>query len=263
MTQQPRLFLGSIHGSRESILFAVWFLCMTLLPISRWFYGDAATPYALSLAVLAQTAFCGHLLIRAWGGRQALRIMALVAVLAWCVEFIGSKTGFPFSFYSYTDRLQPQIAGVPLLIAFAWLMMLPPSWGIAQMITRHLNRPWRLPAFILCSGLAITAWDLYLDPLLVGWGFWLWPYGGAYFGIPFVNMLGWILAAMVITAVVWGVFRPAPLPAQTITGLYIVYGITWLLMAGGLALFWGLPGPAATGFIGMGIFMLLAGKLAV
>jgi hypothetical protein len=37
-----------------------------------------------------------------------------------------------------------------------------------------------------------------------------------------------------------------------------IYIITWLLQSGGQALFWGQPGPAATGFLVMGYFVFRA-----
>ena len=38
----------------------------------------------------------------------------------------------------------------------------------------------------------------------------------------------------------------------------MIYILTWLLELGGLAFFWGLPGPAAGGALGMGAFVWLA-----
>jgi putative membrane protein len=158
----------------------------------------------------------------------------------------------PFGVYSYTDLLQPQLFGVPLLIPLAWMMMLAPSWAVASVIVGRERSSWRKrAAFILISALAITAWDLYLDPQMVGWGFWVWAQPSGYFGIPWVNFLGWILTGAVVTAIV----RPDDLP---ITPLMVIYGIVWILQAIGLAVFWGQPGPAVFGFAAMGGLLALA-----
>ncbi|MEZ4635217.1 MAG: carotenoid biosynthesis protein [Caldilineaceae bacterium] len=102
--------------------------------------------------------------------------------------------------------------------------------------------------FALFSGLAITAWDLFLDPQMVAWQLWVWETPGGYFGIPWVNYAGWLLTGVLITLVV----RPAQLP---VLPLIMVYVTTWLLESIGLAFFFGLPGPAAVGFVGMGVFV--------
>ena len=110
-------------------------------------------------------------------------------------------------------------------------------------------------AFAVWSGLALTAWDLFLDPQMTQWELWVWDQPGGYFGIPWVNYLGWFLGAALITAAMQFAARPQELPERP---LLAVYTLTWLLETVGLAAFWGLPGPALCGFVGMGVFVLLA-----
>ena len=173
-------------------------------------------------------------------------------MVAWTSEAVGSKTGFPFGAYHYTDRLQPQLLGVPLLIPLAWLMMLPPAWAVAQRITRRSTGL----LFVAVSALAFTAWDLFLDPQMVNWGLWVWDQPGQYFGIPLVNYAGWFLVSALITVLA----RPSALPTRP---LFVIYALTWLIETMGLILFWGMYGPAAAGFIGMGLFVAAAGPLTL
>jgi putative membrane protein len=109
--------------------------------------------------------------------------------------------------------------------------------------------------FAIVAGLAITAWDLFLDPQMVAWGMWRWEAfeGAGYFGIPWLNYAGWWLVAGLMTMSV----RPRPLGAATVPLLW-VYGLVAALEAGGLGLFWGLPGPALSGLAGMGACLGLA-----
>ena len=176
----------------------------------------------------------------------ALLIAAAVPAMGWGVEFIGSRTGIPFGRYHYTDRLQPQVGRVPVLIPLAWLMMLPAAWAIADVITQEHNL-----AFSVVSGAAFTTWDLFLDPQMVGWGLWKWQKPGGYFGIPWTNYLGWMLASTVMTAII----QPVDLPVQA---LGLIYGLTWLLETVGLGILWKQPGPAFCGFLGMGGMVLWA-----
>jgi putative membrane protein len=135
---------------------------------------------------------------------------------------------------------------VPLLIPLAWLMMLPPAWAVGSWLS-GTDRGLR---FVLVSAGAFTAWDLFLDPQMVAWGYWQWATPGGYFGIPWLNFGGWFLSSALITLVA----RPSALPIKP---LLLIYIITWLLQSIGQALFWAMPGPALVGFLVMGSFVLL------
>jgi putative membrane protein len=235
-------------------LVIAWVLGMIAVPIARWTWGDAIIPTAATLTSLLQCAAVLAILIQSWGVRRALLTLAVAAALTWLAEALGSKTGIPFGRYRYTDLLQPQILGVPALIPIAWFMMLGPSWAVAHVLLGDRASGWRLAAV---SALAITAWDLFLDPQMVGWGFWIWDdplaYGLpiSYFGIPWVNYAGWLLTAFVVTLAI----RPAK---PLIGPLLVIYGIVWALQSIGLAVFWGQPGPALVGCIVMGAIWLAA-----
>jgi len=176
--------------------------------------------------------------------------------LSWAAEAIGSRTGFLFGTYSYTDSLQPQILNVPLQVPLGWLMMLPPSWAVAGAITDRIKPRWKFPAFVGLSALAMTAWDLFLDPMMVAWGMWVWDSPGGYFGIPWLNYLGWFVISALITILI----RPAKLP---IVPLLLIYTTMWLLETLGLGIFWGMPGAAAAGCIVMGSLTILAWRAFV
>ncbi len=228
-------------------LIVMWVASMISLPILRWVGGDPIVPTGVAVTVIIQSAAVASVLARAWGWRHTLLTLVAVAALGWLVEFTGSTTGFPFGQYHYTDRLQPQINGVPLVIPFAWFMMLPPAWAVAH---RLIGVKRRL-AFVALSALAFTAWDLFLDPQMAGWGFWVWADPDGYFGIPWINFGGWITASALITLLV----QPSKLPVRP---LLIIYTITWALMTIGLLVFWGLPGPALAGGAAMGSLVALA-----
>ncbi len=243
MTWLRTAFLDLSPPARVLVL--VWVAAMILLPFVRRLWGERALVPGVTANVLLQASVVLAILWPAWGMPRTLLTALVVLVLSWGVEFLGSSTGFPFGRYHYTPRLQPQLARVPLLIPCAWLMMLPPSWGVAAAIAGGT----RGVLFIILSGLALTAWDLFLDPQMVGWGLWVWERRGGYFGIPWMNFVGWALAASLITAIV----QPAPLP---IASLVLVYAITWALETVGQLVFWRLYGPALAGFAAMGILLL-------
>lgn len=253
-----RLYLAQAGEERSGLLWvgslALWLGVLIATPIGLWIFGDQLFPPLATLGVLAQFAATLFGLALGWPLRRILSTLGLVAVFTWMIEALGQSTGFPFGNYEYTAALQPQIGGVPVLIPLAWMMMLFPAWAVAESILSPLRS--RLGsgywlAFAALSGLVFTAWDLYLDPQMVARGLWVWETPGGYFGIPWINYFGWWASATLLTLLV----RPGGLPRFP---LFIVYALTWIFQAIGLGIFWGQPGPAVVGFVGMGVFALLA-----
>lgn len=254
-----QLLVTRLAGERNQRSGKIW-----LGLISTWLLVWLATPFVLSstgegslavlstLGVLAQVAATVTALALRWPMRRVIGVGTAVSITAWLIELAGLTWGVPFGYYHYTSVLRPQLGGVPLLIPLAWLMMLGPAWGLIALILDPLKprlRRWYWLIFASLAGLVFTAWDLYLDPQMVGHGLWVWQKPGGYFGIPWSNFVGWWLSAMLITLLV----RPTDLPRRH---LAVIYSLTWAFQAVALAVFWGQPGPALVGFIGMGLFVV-------
>lgn len=253
MTQ--KLHQSSIVLNKSNIklgygLIAIWVLAMVSVPIIRWAWGDIAIRHGIIITIIAQCSAVIYFLWQSWGAKRTLLSFAAAVSITWLSEKIGSATGFPFGEYHYTPFLQPQLGGVPLLIPIAWFMMLPPAWAVAYSILGNYKGRFGFVAFVCLSAAALTAWDLFLDPQMVRWGLWVWeqPYG--YFGIPWVNFVGWVLVAMVVTAII----RP---PRFRLGPHLTIYAIVWLLQSIGQLIFWDLHGPAIVGFIVMGGFLAM------
>jgi putative membrane protein len=200
-------------------------------------------------------------LAQAWGWGKAAGTAVLISALGWSIEAIGTTTGWPFGNYIYTERLQPHLGAVPLLVPLAWFMMLPVCWAVAINLAGSANLAGfkNLRGFILISAAAMTAWDLFLDPQMVLWDFWQWqavpPFN--YFGIPWQNYAGWFLSAAVMTLLAHFILRPAweQMPTRP---FLLIYAATWFLETFGLLLFWGLIGPALVGGFIMGGILFAA-----
>ncbi len=231
----------------NQVLLGLWLLSMMTLPIALQRVGPQILPAINWWSVTALAGYMLALLWTAWGAQKAITTVMIIVIVTWVLEFVGSQTGLPFGQYHYTEVLQPQIGHVPILIPLAWLMMMPAAWGVGAAITRR----WKGSAFVLMSALALTAWDLFLDPQMVQWGFWQWDQPGAYLGIPILNYFGWILAGILVTTLV----RPAKLP---LFPLLLIYGLTLFFEAVGLVVFFSIPLAAFCGTIGMGSLLWLA-----
>ncbi len=247
-------------GPVNRVLLLLWLVLMILTPAFLRFGSPPVLALTLTFATMAQVGLVLGLLTTAWNAPRVFGVGMFVAATTWIVEYAGVRTGLPFGAYAYTSALQPQIGGVPAHIPAAWLMMLPPAWAVGKAMTRcrrtTCGRSWHgIAAHSLVSGLAMTVWDLYLDPQMVSWQLWQWDSPGIYFGVPLLNFAGWTLTAFCITLVLEATVLLDPLPVES---LLLVYSLVWMLEAVGLGLFFRLPGAAATGFLGMGIFVAIA-----
>jgi putative membrane protein len=188
--------------------------------------GERQVPTTAVVVLLAAAAACTATVSAGWR-RAAAAVVAATAV-GLAVEVIGTRTGLPFGEYDYTGALEPEVLGVPLVVALAWAGMGLPAWAVAGRLVRST---W---ARIAVGAVALTGWDLFLDPQMVAEGYWTWPGGGAYRGIPLSNFAGWLL----VSAVLMGVFAAVVPEARS-----VLAAAAYLLMAGmevlGFLLFFG------------------------
>lgn len=197
------------------------------------------------------------------GWPRALSAGAAAFALGLAAEWAGTRTGFPFGAYRYTGLLRPAAGTVPLLVPLAWAAMGLPGYAVGTSIAR--SRAGRIAA----GAVALTAWDLFLDPQMIRNGFWQWAHPGPYQGVPLSNFAGWLLVAAALMAVfdvlLAGTPRPAapgvraqpPNPGQ-ITGHHPGLLITYTVMAvmetvGFAAIFHHGRAIALAGALGMGI----------
>ena len=152
-----------------------------------------------SLTIVTVVTFClastSHaLFVR--GLKWTAGYVAISVIGGWLIEYVGHTTDFPFGPYGYTTSLGWQLLGVPLVIPLAWSMMAYPALVVGQTMMRGR---W---SSILVSTVALASWDLFLDPMMVADGHWIWDRVGFTLpgipGIPAVNFLGWFAVALVM-----------------------------------------------------------------
>ena len=112
---------------------------------------------------------------------------------------------------------------------------------------RHSNRITRA----LAGSAALTAWDLFLDPQMVGEGYWRWTRPGAYRGIPMSNFLGWFVTGVGIIALLDAVLPVADDPAEADGALVGQYAYMGVMETVGFARFFRDPVVATVGGLGM------------
>ena len=168
--------------------------------------------------------------------RAALSLLAL-AVFGYAIEMVGVLTGFPYGPFHYGDALGGKILDlVPFLLPVSYAPLVigavAASWGSRS---RAL--------WILHSALLLTLMDGVLDPGAASLGFWVWPDGGAYYGVPLSNYAGWLLSGVLASALLLAAGRWHDAPPPGLLDSAVVALAFWI----GVSAFSGLAFPALLG----------------
>lgn len=179
-----------------TILFGVFaFLKATLLAPSL----VAVIP---AVSIIVPTVFAFMHGSRRLGWPTMLVFFGIAFVVSWCLESLSIATGFPFGHYHYTEKLGPKLGTVPLLIMPAYFAMCYVSWNLAHIVLNKFDhRADALQRFAVpvIAAFIMVMWDLSMDPSRSTMSqAWIWRDGGSYFGVPFVNFMGWFLTVYLI-----------------------------------------------------------------
>ena len=130
-------------------------------------------------------------------GTRWIPAFATVYFISFMAEHIGTGYGIPFSGYEYTAMLGPRLGPrVPIVIPMSWFFMAAPSWIIARAIFPSAGA-WA--GRIVVGSLLLVTWDLALDPAMSqATTYWLWETPGAFYGMPLVNLAGWMFTGLLI-----------------------------------------------------------------
>lgn len=229
---------------------------ITVLANILWAIFSGSTRDVLTIVgVLAFSMASGLHAYITLGSARLVKFVSLALVTTFIIEIIGVKTGIPFGTYEYDPaRLGPTVLQVPLLIPFAWFMMLYPSWLVVNDLVKA-----KIPA-VLLSALLMASWDLYLDPQMVNEGYWTWFISGAPSQeIPISNFFGWFITAAIIFTLV---SRFVGEPKSDVSKIVPYSLLLWIWLGSFLVNvvtippFLGDPKTAWSGFIGMGLVLL-------
>ena len=152
------------------------------------------------------------------GARDAMLSLLALSAFGYAIETIGVSSGLPYGSFYYGDSLGTKIGGlVPYVLPLSWVPLV--LGGVAAALPRGgkevPHQRWAL--WVLSAAVLLTLIDGVLDPGAASLGFWVWPAGGAYYGVPVTNYLGWLFSSTLATAVLlaighrkWGSVPPLP-----------------------------------------------------
>jgi putative membrane protein len=231
---------ATLRASRVPVALAA---LVVLLQIAYPLVNGKARDGLTVLTVVVFFAASASHAVRTRGLPWASALMATAVGLGLLAEAIGVATGVPFGDYAYADSLGPQVGGVPVVVPLAWAMLGYPC----LLVGRRLAHGWRAT---VVAAFALASWDLFLDPQMVAAGHWHWlhPHPGLN-GIPLTNTVGWLVVAVAMMAVL------NRLPRQDADDRVPAALFLWTYASSVLAnaAFFGRPGVALAGGVGMGL----------
>jgi putative membrane protein len=144
--------------------------------------------------------------------RRAVAALGTATLFSYGIEMVGIATDWPYGAFEYLVDLGPMVAGVPLGLPVFFLPLVVNAYLLTLLTLRGLadHRAVRLPATVAI----VLAVDLVLDPGAVAIGFWAYDAGGAYYGVPLSNYLGWLFSGTVAAALVDLAFDPDAVRAR-------------------------------------------------
>jgi putative membrane protein len=190
------------QGRVSNILLWIFIAFYVLIGAARLLHNphlQRLTPF-ISVAILMGFAIVHG--VRRYGWMPFVVFFILTFVISWSYETSSILSGFPFGHYVYADKLGPKLWLVPMLIMPAYFSMGYIAWTIGHILLDRFDNQLVGAEVVLVPVLAsfvMVMWDLCIDPASsTVTRAWIWRDGGGYFGVPFVNFLGWYLCVFTI-----------------------------------------------------------------
>ena len=182
---------------------------------------------AMFLGAIAMLAFG----LNALGARRTFIFFFAATIISATAELTGTKTGWPFGGYEYTDFLGPKLLGrVPVAVPMSWFYMGFASFVLADAVVSRRGWRNRTVLSIVLGTWLLTAWDLVLDPSMAApqmqyIHFWVWHESGPYFGMPLRNLAGWFGTGLLFVAVGRLLWRERVAPVASVALPFVVYAV--------------------------------------
>jgi putative membrane protein len=187
------------------------------------------------------------------GWIRTLAFAACVWPVAWVAEFASTRVGIPFGLYHYTEATRGQelyVANVPFFDSLSFVFLAYAALCVARLVLR--GGAAARPRLAVAAGVLMMLLDVVIDPLAVRGDRWFlgrifyYPDGGAYFGVPLSNFLGWIAVGAVGVGA-YLLVAGAPTEGRPWQGLALYYAV--LVFNLGVTLWIGEWWLAATGVL--------------
>lgn len=229
-----------LTSKQSAVLYSALGVTIALQILYPLVHGGLLRILTLLIVYMGAAAMCTHAYL-SYGAKYLSLYFSITFLFAFVIEQLGSRTGWPFGEYHYSTTLGFTVAGLPLVVPFAWVLMAHPILVLA----RKLTSTWTF----LVGGFGLMTWDLFLDPQMVSAGRWSWKVVGPHVpfqpSIPLSNTAGWLLTGMGLIAILHKVLpKERRKMGAPVTAVEIF--LSWTLFSGivGNVFFFHTPGVA-------------------
>jgi putative membrane protein len=156
---------------------------------------------------------------RRYGGAGIAVYFVIAVVVTNLFENLSIVTGFPFGAYHHPAAMGPRIWHVPIIVGPIFAVAGYLAWQLAGILLGDVFGTPRAGVALarpVIAAFVTTSWDLCVDAIggTVNRD-WVWADGGAWFGVPWLNFLGWMLTMWVIFQL-FALYRVRREPPETI-----------------------------------------------
>ncbi len=163
-------FISSLEFREEYIPISIFFMIALCIPTYYFFIKKTNT-------------------------KRAIITLLALSIFSMIIETIGVITGFPYGFFTYTDKLGGSVGVIPWTVSFGWVPLVIAAWTIAQ--ERVKKTGYELIKKIILGAFILMLFDVVLDPGSVALNFWEWHPPGIFYGVPLSNYAGWIFSGII------------------------------------------------------------------
>ena len=158
------------------------------------------TPLAQALAAIGIISAGAHAALM-YGWKHAAVLFAICVITTFSIENLGVATGVPFGHYHFeVGGALPHVGLIPIVVGPVWFGMGYFSWIVAGTLLdgldQRLTGKLAVVSLPVVAAFVMTQWDVALEPAQATISkAWIWHDGGAHFGVPLSNYLGWLLTS--------------------------------------------------------------------
>lgn len=122
-------------------------------------------------------------------GKRLLFWIIPVYLFTFSMEAMGVATGKIFGAYHYGSNMHLKVLGVPLVIAFNWLVL---ALAVNGLVLKFFSNKWVVSLF---SGLLISCYDFFIEPVAINLDYWKW----VNVDVPVQNYIAWCIIGFAVS----------------------------------------------------------------
>lgn len=129
------------------------------------------------------------------GTKNIVLFFIIICLVSYITEYLGVHTGKIFGTYYYNIVGNgPLLGGVPPLLMLTYFSIAYSSYMVLRVLLGFFGmiRGWFIIWYSVLGGLLMTLTDLASDPVNSTINkVYIWSNGGGFFGVPYLNFIGW------------------------------------------------------------------------